>query len=479
MMNPPIELATANQQPLLLSNTVNLTVTGSTLLLSRRFDCLQPLFYAIHQGQLWWSQHYPLLVEQLQRDGVPLTVNRDYIRDFLAYQAPLTWDTLFAPIRFLRAGESHRLTRVEGCLQTCSFSPGEPGKPLTVPTFRQALQWQLAELKPSSTVFHISSGLDSSLLALLAVQLHGPDSIQLASCNTRGSGCASELDMVRRLADDIGATLSIHDLTELDVFAAGKTLVNDCLGYPLAHPSHLVEYAMDRAIVSGGDQTIVNGKGPDDCLGGYAAHLPSFADTQAHRKRLTVTDKSQLTALLGAGNGIAGQFWQNAGGTLSLQQRLHYDARALTDSWNVVHSAIAHHLDCQIVSPFMQRDIRMGLFALGDANRIVQKQQKVFMREAFSDVYPDYLLSQSKAGLRLDLKPYFNDYDVTTLMAKILGDSGQTGMFVDVKTVRWLLEQTLSGKRNFGWQLWSLFLVFSAIDGFGVMEWPKPTVLSC
>jgi asparagine synthetase B (glutamine-hydrolysing) len=477
MMLPPVELTTANQ--LLLSNTVNVSVTGSTLVLSRPFDCLQPLFYAIHQGQLWWSQHYPLLVEQLQQDGVPLTVNRDYIRDFLAYQAPLTWDTLFAPIRFLRAGESHRLTLVEGRLQTCSFSPGEPGTPLTVPTFRQALQQQLAALKPSSTVFHISSGLDSSLLALLAAQLHRPDSIQLASCSTRGSGCTSELDMVRRLADDIGATLTVHDLTELDVFATGKTLVNDCLGYPLAHSSHLVEYAMDKAILSEGGQTIVNGKGPDDCLGGYAAHLPSFADTQAHRKRLTVTGEPLLIALFGPGNGVAGQFWQNAGGMLSLQQRLHYDARALTDSWNAVHSAIAHHLDCQIVSPFMQRNIRMGLFALGDADRIVQTQQKVFMRKAFADVYPAYLLSQPKAGLRLDLQPYFNDYDVRTLMAKILGESGQTGVFVDVKTVRWLIDQTLSGERNFGWQLWSLFLVFSAIDSLGVMEWSKPTVVPC
>ncbi len=116
----------------------------------------------------------------------------------------------------------------------------------------------------------------------------------------------------------------------------------------------------------------------------------------------------------------------------------------------------------------MQSEIRLGLFALDDSDRLVGNQQKQFMRESFSNLYPDYLLQQSKAGFRLDLKPYFQSYEATELTSIILGESGQHGEYVDTNVVNMFVEKTLSNEQNFGWQLWSLYLVFNVLDNMGL-----------
>jgi len=349
---------------------------GNTIVLSRSFNAQIPLFYVAFEDCLWYCDNYPSLVRAIISANIPLSLNKSYIYDQLKFQTPLTSETLFHPIRFLRVGEMHHVDSKSGELIKTEFSDRSSSKPLTSREFSDFLQQQLSNIEEKDAVFHISSGLDSSLLAIMHSKL-GHNRVRLASCKTRGNGASNELENVERLAKDISAELNIYDLTDIDIFSMGKQLIA-YQGYPVAHPSNLLEYALDSYILNDGASTIINGKGPDDCLAGYVSHQDMYSDRFTHLNRLTVTSDSILTELFGGAYGNATNYWENSKQPLSLRERINYDARAITDSWNHIHHSFAKGFNCEILSPFMDPVIRSGLFALPDEERINNGKQKAF-----------------------------------------------------------------------------------------------------
>lgn len=463
-MNTPFSLRAGNTRHLNKHCTV--AVSQGVTIISRAFESQIPFFYVVNNSTLWYSDNYPALVRTLLDSDISLSVSKNYIYDQLKFQAPLTSNTLFHPIKFLRVGEKHVVDTINGnILQQC-FSECPLVEPLSPATFRELLQSELSDIVKEKTVFHLSSGLDSSLLSIIASNINGKG-VKLASCKTRGAGASNELDIVERLAEDISGDLTIHDLTNIDLFEIATKQVKS-QGYPVSHPSSLLEYALDSEIVGQGVTTIFNGKGPDDCLAGYNAHLDKFSVNSYHRDRLIVTKENELTNLFGGSYGEATNFWSQSDDKISLKQRMYYDARALTDSWNHIHNSVASGLKCTIKSPFMVPSIRNGLFALKDSQRIVNGKQKAFLRDTFSDLYPDYILKQPKGAFTLDLRPYFLDYSSWELREYLFDDFSILAPLLNIEKIDDMIESTLSSKRNFGWQLWSLFLCHLAIKEFGV-----------
>lgn len=465
-MNTPIKLTTEVECQ--ITNGISITKTPGWFAISRDFDSQTPFFYAIIENCLHWNSHYPSLVLQLQEMGYELSLNKKYLWDYLAYQAPLSPQTLINPINFLRAGETHEIKNRDFQLQAIKFSSkkgdNSTEQAISSREFESRLCSSLVGLNKDKTAFHISSGLDSSLLAILATQIKGKG-INLATCQTLGKGSNDELQSVKQIANDLEAKLKIYDFTELEVFSVGKSLIK-CIGYPLAHPSHVLEYALDQALVLDGFDTIVNGKGPDDCLAGYATHLPEFANSQKHKERLTVTETQILKNLLGKNIESGVEFWERAPKTLSLRDRLYYDARALTDSWNHIHHSFAKGLKCQIVSPFMDPSIRSGLFALPDKEKIKDGKQKYFLRKTFSQAYPEYIINLPKSAFRLDLKPYFSKYSAQELTSQLTQECEVLLQAVDINEIKRLINQTLADKCNYGWQLWGLYLTALSCNTF-------------
>ncbi|MEY8197813.1 MAG: asparagine synthase C-terminal domain-containing protein [Colwellia sp.] len=474
------ELERGSEQTLPCGCTLTVSEQGD-IDLSRRFFTSQPIFYAVIDNRLLVTPQYQQLLSCLREQGVDLQPDQQYMSAYLAFQSPFTTATLYQSIKLLRPGETCCIAQLGSFIgndkgrqtkaaRSSFFVEVNREHKLTPDELTDSLKAIIGELSPEKTVFHISSGLDSSILAILAAEVfasQAPQSpVQLATCVTRGDGCADEVTNSRRLADDIGADLKVYDFTEVDIFAMGTELMGNCLSYPIAHPSHLVEYLLDRKIIQSGATAIVNGKGPDDVLGGYQCHQDAFSDAAIHRQRVTVMDEALLCQLLTSKAPLShlSNFWQRHEQDLTLLQRLEYDARATTEAWNIIHRDIAVNLDVKIISPFMAPQIREGLLALDDRQKVFNGRQKVFLRDTFANRYPDYIRNFAKTGMRLDLQPYFSDYNRAELFAKITVDESRAAKYFNLGQIWIMIDATLSGQRNYGWQLWSIFALMSALN---------------
>lgn len=441
---------------------LNIRRTDSSLVeLSRDAWRSTPVFHRQEGTRLSWDSVYRRLT---RRAPTAAEVDRRYMAQYIAFQCPHTVRTISKSVKLLRPGET-KLIHVSDGVYDAEYPTRQQTiqqSEFTPEVLRSELIEQISALSPTETVFHISSGLDSSILAILAAKVFNPSPVRLATCVTQGCGAADELANVRRLAHDLAADLQVFDFREVDIFAAGRTLIRDCLGYPTLHPSHLVEYLLDRSIACSATK-IVNGKGPDDALAGYAWHNVEFSARAKYQSRVMVTPRSLTTELVKAPPDSTEEHWPPSSGDLTLRERILHDSRSVTESSNIIHESISKHLDIGIISPFMHPRIRRGMFELNDEHRISSGRQKVFLRTTFAADYPDYIANFPKMGLRLDLQPYFSQYAHGDLFERIVIDPGIAREYFSCERIRTMIHETLSGSRNYGWQLWSIFCLMNSI----------------
>jgi asparagine synthetase B (glutamine-hydrolysing) len=422
-------------------------------ILREAFDTV-PVYYTAGEFGVAASSSWRELLGRLRSSGVAPELDPHYLAHYLNFQCPQTPRTLCRQIRLLRAGERVQISR-----NRCDriwIGPRADAAPATPASVEAELVQALARLDPDRTCFHLSAGLDSSLLVILATRAWDGPRPRVTSCRTQGRGASDELDLVEQLAAELQCELTIHDLLHFDVLVAARNLGREVLDYPIAHASHLTRYLLDQRIASR-DDTVVTGRGPDEVLAGYPWHKADHADPNRHRARRRVTTPEQLASLLrprcvdpldaDTRSGVA---------PLSLRERLRHDLRSITESWNVVEAGLARALGVRYVSPFLAPALQAQLFALPDEKRIHGGNQKWFLREAFDDLYPPAFLTAPKRGMRMDLQPYLQEHTAAEITTAIL-DSPLSRLLMPAG-VRGLVEQTLSGQRNAGWQLWSLLL---------------------
>ena len=459
----------ADGKHLALCPGADLTVSSEDYVVLSRQGCSStPVFYFRDADELITSTSVLDLIRNLERRAAKLDYDVAYMSGYLAFQVPFTHRTLFREINVLRCGEYCHIDSKGGNWRNLPFSASETARPIAPSELTTRLEQIIKKLNPDKTVFHISSGLDSSIIAIKAAQIFGGRRVRLATCRTHGEGCSDELENVKRLAKDIDAELCIYDLTDTDVFETGREMVSNCLGYPVAHPSHLVEFLLDGHIAATGARTIVTGKGPDDCLAGYPWHRSEYSSSRAHRNRLMVTSQKDICRVIKEADcDEMLTFWREREDDLTLNERLWYDGCTLTEAWNIIHSAVAQYRGVEIVSPFMDPELRQGMFALPECMKLNGDRQKIFLRETFASDYPGYLLELPKRGLKLDLKPYFCEYDEDELCRIITGSSEMSERFFKEEGIRTMISATCRGEKNYGWQLWSMYLLAMAALGDG------------
>ncbi len=237
----------------------------NTFELRKDHYCQTPFFYGIFQGTLVAGPDWLKVCRLIYQASKRFPVNLAYVWKYLKYQTPLTRDTFVEGVYCLRNGES------------VSWAVDE--KPLTRFTLRSisanragfdlmsSIDQQLQDLLVYRPVFHISSGLDSSILAISAARYKPGGSIDVATLRTLGRGLSDELETVNRLCDDFGLNLHVFDARQIDVFHEAQNIVSVAFPYPMAHPSHLARYILDSHLSSIAG-TIVTGRGPDETLGG-------------------------------------------------------------------------------------------------------------------------------------------------------------------------------------------------------------------
>ena len=446
---------------------ITMDAAGNITLQKAAFSSLS-MFYGYANGLFVTGSLWQDVCKKLEKEGMSLRLNLNYVYDYLKFQCPFTNETFCRDIFYLRNGE-HVSIKADG-QRISHFQPFVAQSNLSAPDLTAHLQRQLIQLDCRNTFFHISSGLDSSILATLAAKLHPEETVNVATLRTRGMGVSDELNTVHHLAQDFGFNLNVFDFTDMDIFAVGRELIENVLGYPIAHPSHLVRFLLDKRI-SCHAKTIVAGRGPDECLAGYAWHRPEYVDPEKHLNRLTVTGDELLRRLFrrdvnlffGQRGQQSYRFW-HSGTILSLRQRLRYDLLSIFEAWNIIEVALAHALAVRIINPFLDTALMKALLRLPDQFRIKEGQQKWFLRETFKNQYPDYILKQPKRALTLDVRPYLMGMSSDHLMKMLYFESAFGQKYLTEEGCRYLITSTLESTKNFGWQIWSIYLCSVAYD---------------
>ena len=419
---------------------------GEKLIVERPWFDTMPVFISVHDGSAKLARHWSALAPFADAD-------LDYVQDYVRYQTPLTRRTFCSGVAVIRNGERWSIAG-NGPPDVAALPiPGPPDR-----TLLAILEREIAAAGPDA-VFHLSSGLDSSLLAIIGRRLH--NKARAVTFRTRGRGASQELDTVQALAEQFDIELHVYDLTEIDLWQEGFNLIHDALPYPIAHPSHLARYLLDRRLASTGAKTIVTGRGPDELLAGYEAHRPDFQNPDAYSRRITCTSEAWIEKLFRSPRPSAAQV-ERAGlvenGTLSLTARLRHDLHAIFEAWSMIDVGLAQSLHVNYVNPFLASDAAALMFSRPDHDKIFNGSSKHYLRRNFADFYPDYLLQNPKLGLTIDIREYLDGESVASLVRRLYGESSFGQRFLRREGVSSLVEDTLSRRANHGWQIWSLYL---------------------
>jgi len=416
------------------------------LVVERPWFDTTPVFISVETGRARLTQNWSALAPSAE-------VDLRYVQDYLRYQTPFTRRTFCSGIAVVRNGERWSIAG-NGSVEVAKLTiPEAPAQDLPA-----ILEREIMAAGPDA-VFHLSSGLDSSLLAIIACRLR--TKVRAATFRTRGRGASQELEIVQTLAEQFHIDLEIHDLTEIDLWQEGIKLIRDALPYPIAHPSHLARYLLDRRLTEAGAETIVTGRGPDELLAGYEVHGPEFDNPDAYDRRITCTSDAWIDRLFRSPRPSEARAETDGlieNGMLSLAARLRHDLQAIFEAWNMIDAGFARFLRVNYVNPFLAPDAAALMFSRPDRDKFFDGSSKNYLRRTFAGFYPDYILQNRKMGLTIDIREYLDGETVASLVRRLYDDSSFGQRFLRREGIAALAEDTLSGRANYGWQVWSLYL---------------------
>ena len=286
--------------------------TTQTLVLARDRAGEKPLFYAAADGTVAFASEVHPLVECL---GLPRTLDQDALSAFCTLGYVPQPRTMFLGVRVVPAG-SAVIVQPEGCRTFTYWDPAQI-EPVDRPphaedelreVLRGAVRRQLAADVPIG-VF-TSGGVDSSLVAALAVEALGPD--RMLTFTARFTAPTyDESSHAHALSRHLG-TRHADVVVDEPALALALDTITSRIAEPIADPAVLPTWLLARRARE--QVTVVlGGEGADELFGGYPTYVghalsPGFANlpsplrwglTRAIHALPDSTAKVPLSALLG------------------------------------------------------------------------------------------------------------------------------------------------------------------------------------
>ena len=208
----------------------------------------------------------------IRHEAVGRYFDPEGVIEYLSFGNNLGQRTLIAGIEVLPPGHTLRIT--EGRLAIAEYWDVLPisDGPVSARQAEEELAALLDESVAMSLVSDVpvgltlSGGIDSSLVAALAVRHVSPASLT-AYCVSFGRP-DDEADAAGRLANDLGIRLRVIDVAEREVEAEFETWLDD-LDYPSGNPTWIATSFIARAAQNDGIKVLLSGDGGDELFGGY------------------------------------------------------------------------------------------------------------------------------------------------------------------------------------------------------------------
>jgi asparagine synthase (glutamine-hydrolysing) len=258
-------------------------VCAHRLILARDRAGEKPLFYSRLGDELWFASEIGAL---LAHPGISRTLDRLAVDDLFTLGYVLEPRTMFANIRKVPAGSvvtisagGEEVSRYwdPTLVERTRLSDGEAIRQLD-DLLQRAISKQLVADVPVG-VF-TSGGVDSSLLAALAMQALGQRRLRLFTVGFGARGY-DETTAATRLATHVGAEHVVLQVGAAELYSALEVLTGST-GEPITDPAVLPTSLLAQRARQ--DVTVVlSGEGADELFGGYPTYLGHrFANAFAH-----------------------------------------------------------------------------------------------------------------------------------------------------------------------------------------------------
>jgi asparagine synthase (glutamine-hydrolysing) len=291
-----------------------------TLFCARDRFGIKPLYYTEVDGVFYFASEIKALIPFLPAVETDL----EGLKDYLCFQFCLNGKTLFKGVKELLPG--HTLTVRDGRVSVSRYWEVyyRPDFDHTADHFESAIQDLLAEsvtlhLRSDVPVgAYLSGGLDSSIIASLAVESEGPNFLSFTG--RFGTDAAyDESGYAREMAEWKGFQLLDIDITAHDFVNSMEKVIYH-LDYPVAGPGSFPQYLVS-ALAAKHRKVVLGGQGGDEIFGGYTRYLIAYfeqcikgaIDGSMHSGKFVVTYESIIPNLVALRNykPLLQEFWRD------------------------------------------------------------------------------------------------------------------------------------------------------------------------
>ncbi len=252
---------------------------GRLLVVRDRFG-IKPLYWCRSGGTLAWASEIKAL---LRLPGFEADPDYDAIRDYLTFQFVLGPATLFRGVRKVLPGHLQVVDVRSGAVQErCYWEPRYPLREAVSDADAAAeLRWRLEEsvrlhLRSDVAVgSHLSGGLDSSLLTVLATR-ERPGPFPVFTGTFHAGPDFDETPYARAVAAATGAELHESVLAADELPDLLPRLIWH-LDEPTAGPGVVPQFAVSR-LAAQHVKVVLGGQGGDEVFGGYARYMVAYLE---------------------------------------------------------------------------------------------------------------------------------------------------------------------------------------------------------
>jgi asparagine synthase (glutamine-hydrolysing) len=246
-----------------------------TLFCARDRFGIKPFYYAEVDGVLYFASEVKALLPFLPS----IETDLEGLKDYLCFQFCLGGKTLFKGVRELLPG--HHLTVHDGKVSVSRYWEVyyEPDYYHTAVYFETAIHDLLQEsvglhLRADVPVgAYLSGGLDSSIVASLAVDREGPGFLSFTG-RFGEDPAYDESGYARELAEWKGFQVLDTDIGADDFINSIEKVIYH-LDYPVAGPGSFPQYVVS-ALAARHRKVVLGGQGGDEIFGGYTRYLAAY-----------------------------------------------------------------------------------------------------------------------------------------------------------------------------------------------------------
>lgn len=426
------------------------------------------LYYSITGSRYWIAPRLRTLQQALS-PAVDLVALRDYLCCAFVPGERTMWQG----IREVRPGS---IVRLPGTEVTSYWQLEErliePAQPLEwhARKLRSLLEQVIQEsLPPGEAVgCYLSGGLDSSLVAALAKNLHA-ESVHTYSIHF-GSATPNELEFSSLVAEHCQTTHHIIEITPQqmwDLHAEALGYLDDPIGDPLTVPNLILGRAAKQSV-----NVILNGEGGDPCFGGpknqpmlltnlyqsehapdlVAAYLASYQKCASDLPRLLKPEVWQAV------KEVPSVFAPELFGTGSYLNRLMFINTKFKGADHILTKVSNLTRACGLEgrSPlFDQRIVEMSL-TIPPEYKLNGATEKAVLKAAVQDLLPDAIIARPKSGMMVPVQYWFRHLWPKQARSLLLSKQASIRPYLNQELIRDWLDYRGDTWSRYGVKLWLL-----------------------